>query len=204
MLILLLVLRWLQPFFQLLAYEFATTVAGTFGILQRFTITTLTIAQNHAWSWWIYLVQIIIILIATTLYQTEQPRQPRCPSKWWRLGAKVIIDVSNTLGDTFERPARPQSKCRRRKLISTTLRYRRSTQLLVMTVLAMQAHATISTEREVRFDADSDTIGIDNRCSACISHVSSDFEGEFRDCDRVIKDFGGTRTTNIKVGTLKW
>jgi hypothetical protein len=46
-----------------------------------------------------------------------------------------------------------------------------------MSVLTMQAHVTVSTERETRFDTDSAVIGIDNRCSACISHVESDFEG---------------------------
>jgi hypothetical protein len=46
-----------------------------------------------------------------------------------------------------------------------------------MSVLAMQAHVTVMSERETHFDTDSANIGIDNRCSACISHVESDFEG---------------------------
>ena len=57
----------------------------------------------------------------------------------------------------------------------------------------------------MRFDTDSDDIGIDNRCSACISHVESDyFEGPLRKSDRVVKGFGGSRTRNVKIGTLKW
>jgi hypothetical protein len=74
-----------------------------------------------------------------------------------------------------------------------------------MTVLAMQVNATISTEREVRFDTDSATIGIDNRCSVCISHCKEDFEpGTLKRCNRVVKGFGGSRVTNVQIGTIRW
>ena len=82
------------------------------------------------------------------------------------------------------------------------LRPRRTT--LAMTVLAMQANATIATERRTQFDTDSETIGIDNRCSGCISHVREDFVGELRPSDRVVKGFAGSKTTNVQVGTLRW
>ncbi|KAI2494626.1 hypothetical protein MHU86_19904 [Fragilaria crotonensis] len=75
---------------------------------------------------------------------------------------------------------------------------------MAMTVLAMQANATIATERKTQFDTDSETIGIDNRCSGCISHVKEDFVGKLRPTDRVVKGFAGTRTTNVQVGTLRW
>jgi hypothetical protein len=75
---------------------------------------------------------------------------------------------------------------------------------IAMTVLAMQANATIATERKTQFDTDSETIGIDNRCSGCISHVRDDFVGELRRTDRVVKGFAGTKTTNVQVGTLRW
>jgi hypothetical protein len=75
---------------------------------------------------------------------------------------------------------------------------------LAMTVLAMQANATIATERKTQFDTDSETIGIDNQCSGCISHVRDDFVGELRQTDRVVKGFAGTKTANVQVGTLHW
>ena len=56
----------------------------------------------------------------------------------------------------------------------------------------------------VRFDTDSAKVGIDNRCSACISHVIEDFEGPMIDTTRVIKGYGGTKTYNLKMGTLVW
>jgi hypothetical protein len=74
---------------------------------------------------------------------------------------------------------------------------------LAMTVLAMQANATIATERKTQFDADSETIGIDNRCSGCISHVRDNFVGELRRTDRVVKGFAATKSTNVQVGTLR-
>jgi hypothetical protein len=73
-----------------------------------------------------------------------------------------------------------------------------------MSVFAMQAKATISGERETIFDTDTVRVGIDNRCSACISHDQDDFiPGTLRPTDRVVKGFGGARVTNIQVGTLE-
>jgi hypothetical protein len=82
---------------------------------------------------------------------------------------------------------------------------RQQTTPMAMSVLAMQANATITSEREVHFDTDSVNIGIDNRCSACISHEASDFEGEHPPlqphCSRALADRG---LTNVRIGTLKW
>ena len=54
------------------------------------------------------------------------------------------------------------------------------------------------------FDTDSATVGIDNRCSACISHQLSDFDGPVAKVDRTIKGFGGARTYNVYRGTIVW
>lgn len=54
------------------------------------------------------------------------------------------------------------------------------------------------------FDTDAASIGIDNRCSACISHVIDDFEGPLTKVSRSIKGFGGTRVSNVMIGTLLW
>jgi len=74
---------------------------------------------------------------------------------------------------------------------------------LALPVVAMSAE-TSHNPRHVRFDTDSGAIGIDNRCTACISHVAEDFEGPLVDSGRTIRGFGGSRTTNIKTGTLRW
>ena len=58
--------------------------------------------------------------------------------------------------------------------------------------------------RLAKFDTDSVSIGVDNRCSGCISHRIEDFEGQMTDTNKVVKGFGGTKTTNVKMGTIKW
>ena len=55
-----------------------------------------------------------------------------------------------------------------------------------------------------RFDTDSAKIGIDNRCSACISHCIDDFEGPVRRVNRAIKGFGGERVMEVFQGTIVW
>jgi len=54
------------------------------------------------------------------------------------------------------------------------------------------------------FDTDSQLIGVDNRCSACISHDIKDFEGPVRKVNRSIKGFGGTRISDVSSGTIVW
>ena len=73
-------------------------------------------------------------------------------------------------------------------------------QSMAYHAVAMQAskgkHSTI-----MHFDTDAGNIGLDNRASACISHESTDFVGELRESNRVIKSFGGGRTKSPMVGT---
>ena len=73
-----------------------------------------------------------------------------------------------------------------------------------MAITVMVLSATTAAQNHAIFDTDSAPVGVDNRCSGCISHKVTDFIGELVDCNRVIKGFGSTRTTNIKMGTIKW
>ena len=54
------------------------------------------------------------------------------------------------------------------------------------------------------FDTDSGEIGIDNRCSACLSNIKSDFHGPLVPCNCVVRGFGGTTIRNVWNGTLRW
>jgi hypothetical protein len=76
------------------------------------------------------------------------------------------------------------------------------TSILVNQVLCM--HAQVSNSNISTFDTDSIPIGIDNRCTACISHKIGDFVGPLRDTNRIIRGFGGTKDKEIKKGTIKW
>ena len=73
------------------------------------------------------------------------------------------------------------------------------------TLLAMSTNQVKATQSVAYFDTDSKPIGIDNRCTACISHDINDFVGKLHDSDRTIKGFGGIKhRSNIMVGTMKW
>ena len=75
---------------------------------------------------------------------------------------------------------------------------------LVMAASADNALMEPIQANQVAFDTDSSALGIDNRCSACISHKIGDFIGPLTDVKRSIKGFGGAVTFPIKQGTLKW
>ena len=59
-------------------------------------------------------------------------------------------------------------------------------------------------QRIAHFDTDAEAIGINNRCSACISHRIEDFIDNPVESKRSIKGFGGTKVENIMRGTIKW
>ena len=155
------------------------------------------------WSIWIRTVQVTIIIINALFYGENKTRRRRQSMGIWHHIVVGIEHLMTGIGDFVVRNTKETSN-RHRRVTTAINRHQRAAKLVALSVLAMQASATISTEREVRFDTDSHDIGIDNRCSACISHVESDFEGPLRKCDRIVKGFGGSRTRNVKVGTLKW
>ena len=101
--------------------------------------------------------------------------------------------------------ARPS--CRRRNQTSVRngrprARFRYIRGRLAMTVMVLSA--TTAAQNHASFDTDSSPVGVDNRWSECISHKVTYFIGNVVDCNRTIKEFGGTRTTNIKMVTIKW
>ena len=98
---------------------------------------------------------------------------------------------------------------RRRQQIATrhahkVTKQRRGSYVKAFTVTALAMQAQQHGERTVQFDTDSAPVGVDNRCTGCISHVAEDFVGPLQECQRTIKGFGGTRTTNVQIGTLRW
>ena len=77
-------------------------------------------------------------------------------------------------------------------------------KLLVMFLISTQANINKTSAHTITFDTDSQPIGVDNRCTACISHNIDDFVGVMKDTKRRIKGFGGTHTPPLKQGTLRW
>ena len=80
---------------------------------------------------------------------------------------------------------------------------RRYVRIMACSVVALEVKANKRTN-VIRFDTDSAPVGIDNRCTGCISHIAEDFVGQLRDSNKSIKGFGGSRTPNVKIGTLLW
>ena len=76
--------------------------------------------------------------------------------------------------------------------------------ILANVALACPAKQTTTQERIIKFDTDAKPIGVDNRCSACISPYIEDFIGPLEDTNKTIKRFAGARTNNPKSGTLCW
>jgi hypothetical protein len=54
------------------------------------------------------------------------------------------------------------------------------------------------------FDTDSAPVGIDNRCSVCMSHVKSDFIGELQEARLAVTGFHGTKHCKVYKGTIHW
>jgi hypothetical protein len=54
------------------------------------------------------------------------------------------------------------------------------------------------------FNTDAATIGVDNRCTACISDKREHFVGELIPGQKVIKGFHGCKTTEVMSGTIQW
>ena len=78
------------------------------------------------------------------------------------------------------------------------------TNILANVALACPVKQTTTQERIVKFHTNPKRIGVDNRCSACISPYIEDFIGPLEDTNKTIKGFAGARTNNPKIGTLRW
>ena len=105
----------------------------------------------------------------------------------------------------------PMNEFRRRQKIardtqSKNIKRGRFSKILAITAMAMQAKGAVGTSAAhiAQFDTDSEEIGIDNRCSACISHKIEDFIDVPSPINRTIRGFGGTTTRNVMKGTIRW
>ena len=145
----------------------------------------------------------MIILISISVYYAFATILISNDSNYNNRTKRILCYVNNkieTVADCIGNSIQVKSLKRRHYKAWTK---RSSPGVVICSALAMQANA-VQKERSIRFDTDSVPIGIDNRCSACISHVAEDFIGQLEDSPKVIKGFGGTKTTNVKVGTLSW
>ena len=112
----------------------------------------------------------------------------------------VAIDLFFSLLFHPAQNIRTTHKKTRQKHKTCSLRWKLR-PMITMSLISMSS--TTRFHHTVRVDTDSEAIGIDNRATACISHKIDDFVGELYDTNRVIIGYNGSRTTNIKTGTLR-
>ena len=170
-----------------------------------------------------YFLFIFIALFYPEVLNSEndlrKPYTPKSKRGWWysttnrikAFGKQTLQTIEQRIHDWKTR-ARHRARYKRLRTVAQNIHGRkygrqwgRSTvRIMAMTTVIMSARQGTFGEHQVTFDTDSGPIGIDNRCSGCISHLSTDFVGELRTCNRAIKGFGGTRTFNVKTGTIVW
>ena len=99
-----------------------------------------------------------------------------------------------------KRRQKPHKPTKRRNNINRL--HARGQRLII--VNESRTKRTKPTSRTVLFDTDTKAIGIDNRCSACISHDINDFVGPVHKSDKVISAFGGRQQMRVYKGTIVW
>jgi hypothetical protein len=164
-----------------------------------------------------------LILLVFQLVSFEEDTEPRIyiPKSQRSMIWKLLLPIktwTNDMAKTIESSindwassARDRSRISRtrhsaRHIHSSRRKRSLAVGMMAFAAVAMQANGMQSQYQEtmVTFDTDSVPIGIDNRCTGCISNRIEDFEGPWVESNRAIKGFGGSRTTGIMIGTLAW
>jgi hypothetical protein len=76
--------------------------------------------------------------------------------------------------------------------------------ILAMAVMIFMESSRARRTNTAHFDMDATTIGVDSRCTACISDKWEHFVGELMPGRKVIKGFHGSKTTEVMTGTILW
>ena len=156
-----------------------------------------------------YALAVTIILCYTLFWQADNEARPYVPKSkrpkhcaWLTLSIKRLTDAIKQW-EVGQKSRKKRTKRASIRYSPCTMAHRRTRAVLVNEVIAMQTHMSKHTNN-ASFDTDSGSVGIDNRCSGCMSDKASDFDGELRPVKRTIKGFGGSKTYNVMMGTLKW
>ena len=180
----------------------------------------MPVATKLTFICYLYFIFLVAALVYPELIQRTQANDssyvPKSKRTYLMVWAHLMIawfggkwDYITTKIERMQITCRNQRKIRRSQRVAKIMqlppeRKNKGRVYLAFAALAMQARSANAYENSMAFDTDSGPIGIDNRCTACISHRIEDFEGQLYDSNRVIKGFGGTRTQNVKMGTIKW
>ena len=161
---------------------------------------------------------LILALAMTNTPKTEPRYVPRSKRTWAgrmmkRGWAMMTAWIEETLDYVADRCSTTTSRTKAARRIAMGMQgqrgkwKRRIPAAIAMAAIAMPATNAFGEPirlNAIQFDTDSGRVGVDNRCSACISHKIGDFAGPIHDVRRAIKGFGGKTTHNVKMGTLDW
>ena len=79
-----------------------------------------------------------------------------------------------------------------------------TTRVIFSVVMTTTSPQSYNVAEVPPLDTNSQVVGVDNRCSACITNVRSDIPGEIVACNKSIRGFGGTKVWNVWMGAIKW
>ena len=150
---------------------------------------------------YLYVIMIILVSYYVQNDSTYTPKSKKNRVWIWmkkHIGIIVLKVYAVILNiETYMKIERKRN-CEKRR---NTIRRKKILMSIACTATAMKAELD-KRLNVVPFDSDSAPVGVDNRCSACISYIPEDFTGDLEDSDRTVKGFAGSKTTGIKVGTL--
>ena len=215
-----------------IAETYAQQISGSINKCNNYLPTILWSTSPWISMWghigiWNTILFVMLIYITSILHQTIEERDtlndlsrlyvPKWKRKtiYWKMKSVITCKYHNGMKHTeniinnweVKRPRRRNAVTKHNSPGTNYSKRTRIPSLMTMAAIAMTTQtATISeTQRLCTFDTDSKMIGIDNRCSACISCDKNDFAPDLKPCKRSIKGFGGTRHNGtIMTGTIIW
>ena len=128
-----------------------------------------------------FIIAISLIMLNFLLKQNDSEYVPKSQTrtvhKWMRKLSKITMKKMGEVTSELERIMLKYLGTKRNRKRKRSKKGRQRCRLLVTSATAMNAQNK-SRSNMITFDTDSVAVGIDNRCSACISHVPEDFVGD--------------------------
>ena len=134
------------------------------------------------------MLRYVVVFIGTTVYGHNEHRPTYRPRTRWRSAIEKMFMAQETLSVSIlewieaSLPAVTTKRHQRVHNATRSLRRAASSVAIAMSVLALQANATIATEHFTALNT----------------------VGPLTNTGKVVKGFGGSRTANVQSGTLKW
>ena len=152
-----------------------------------------------------YYYSILLMLQDNNEYVPKRNRWNRLEMLWSIMcsGIQYIFDLTYDWITSMKVPKSKKRHHKSAKRINNNLVYSRRQRYIIVNESRTKKKSKCSS-RNVLFDSDAKQIGIDNRCSACISHDINDFVGPVTRTKKTIRSFGGNNQMKVYQGTITW